>query len=540
MPPIPKAFGYMWAGARGSHGATQGRVCYEVRVCSNQPTGHLWGVGAPHVLRCGWSLAGTDLQLGETKLSFGYGGTGKKSENNKYTAYGCKFGVGDVVGCYLDFSSEPTSAIMMYTVNGVLQPVAFKVPKSQLAGRPLFPHVLTKNQNYAVNFGQLQQPLFPILPDFCLMNQAAVRVRGPAAPSSPAECEVLMMIGLPGAGKTYWAEQRRREQPEKNYTILGTNNLIDKMKVDGLRRQGNYSQRWDELIKQCSECFEKLLSLAPKCCRNYIIDQTNVFPTARGRKLQKFSGFQLVAVVVVPGEYECRRRLAKVAPGKEVPDQAVLNMKANFTLPDVEESFFISVLYNELSPDQTRDIVHSYNAEAESRGVAASGGVMSFRARNEKKRAEQELALPGKLEIKSEQCVEVKTEEMTNDPISFPPHPAQISPGVQGLPQQGRWRGDFRGNPMVKQNQYGLGSAYNGGGGGAWSSSDIWGGNFGYGYGGLRPDLPPGGQVGSSWSWVGNRGSFNRSVGGFGGCKMRGWRGGRRGWRGRGGSGCPY
>jgi GTPase SAR1 family protein len=40
-----------------------------------------------------------------------------------------------------------------------------------------------------------------------------------------------MMIGLPGAGKTFWAEKYAKENPDKNYNILGTNNLIEKMKV---------------------------------------------------------------------------------------------------------------------------------------------------------------------------------------------------------------------------------------------------------------------------------------------------------------------
>ena len=83
-----EGFGYMWAGARATHGATRGRVCYEVtshnidslyrvytqshdllgklkyisnnyifvqmRIDSNQPTDHLANETNPNVLRVGW------------------------------------------------------------------------------------------------------------------------------------------------------------------------------------------------------------------------------------------------------------------------------------------------------------------------------------------------------------------------------------------------------------------------------------------------------------------------------------------------------
>lgn len=40
-----------------------------------------------------------------------------------------------------------------------------------------------------------------------------------------------MMVGLPGCGKTTWATEYAAKHPEKYFNILGTNNLIDKMKV---------------------------------------------------------------------------------------------------------------------------------------------------------------------------------------------------------------------------------------------------------------------------------------------------------------------
>lgn len=44
-----------------------------------------------------------------------------------------------------------------------------------------------------------------------------------------------MMCGLPGCGKTTWANAYVQENPGKFYNILGTNNLIDKMKVSSLK-----------------------------------------------------------------------------------------------------------------------------------------------------------------------------------------------------------------------------------------------------------------------------------------------------------------
>ena len=149
------------------------------------------------------------------------------------------------------------------------------------------------------------------------------------------------------------------------------------MKVEGLSRKRNYAGRWEELIKQCTECFNKLLELAAKRRRNYILDQTNVFPTARGKKMKPFAEFQCKAIVVVPNDEEFRRRVAarEAIEGKEVPDAAVVNMKANFVLPDFEENFFTAVYYTELPPDVTHNIVTQYNAEAISQGQNPTAAV---------------------------------------------------------------------------------------------------------------------------------------------------------------------
>ena len=82
----------------------------------------------------------------------------------------------------------------------------------------------SKNTAFTVNFGQMPAPLSGLTPGYPPLGQLNVSdglIRGPAAPKSRQECQVLLMVGLPGAGKTYWAEKHRKEYPEKYFNILG-------------------------------------------------------------------------------------------------------------------------------------------------------------------------------------------------------------------------------------------------------------------------------------------------------------------------------
>ena len=82
-----------------------------------------------------------------------------------------------------------------------------------------------------------EEPFFPLLEGYTLMNAVAEedRVRGTVPPAKKEECEMIMMCGLPGCGKTTWALKHALENPDKKFTVLGTNNIIDKMKVSLVR-----------------------------------------------------------------------------------------------------------------------------------------------------------------------------------------------------------------------------------------------------------------------------------------------------------------
>ncbi|KAM9734246.1 LOW QUALITY PROTEIN: heterogeneous nuclear ribonucleoprotein U-like protein 1 [Menidia menidia] len=366
-----EGFAYLWAGARATHGVTQGRVCYEMKINEEIPVKHLPSSEPdPHVVRIGWSLNHCSTQLGEEPFSFGYGGTGKKSSDCKFADYGEKFGENDVIGCYIDFESED-EVQMGFSKNGVNLGVAFRTTKEALAGRALFPHVLVKNCAVEFNFGQRREPYFPPLEGYSYIHNLGMedKIRGTKGPASKSECEILMMVGLPACGKTTWAIKHAESNPDKKYNILGTNAIMDKMKVMGLRRQRNYAGRWDLLIQQATQCLNRLIEIAARKRRNYILDQTNVYGSARRRKMRPFEGFQRKAIVICPTDEDFKERTLKQTneQGKDVPDHAVLEMKANFSLPEPCD-FLEAVSYAELQRDEADKVLKQYNEEGRKAG----------------------------------------------------------------------------------------------------------------------------------------------------------------------------
>lgn len=343
------ALALAWAGARSTYGVNKGKVCYEVQVNEINRVQNLSEERNLYELRCGWSILSDNLQLGESNLSFGYSGCAKKATDSVFNEYGIKYGSrGDVVGVYLDLDSTPCT--IQYTVNGEPQGTAFEFNKEDLNGASLYPHILTKNLAFTVNFGQCskllvneerpnrarrdessrrdkdkdkrskdsrkssspaaddkkkstakseslkseekdekdeekeatggeteptdidaelkeqaeenageqkekvaasengdsnddakngekdkpnEQKEYSLLPGYQLIGTIDNDdlVQGYQRPKTRNECEVILLIGLPGAGKTHWANQHSKDNVEKHYNILGVQNLLSKMTV---------------------------------------------------------------------------------------------------------------------------------------------------------------------------------------------------------------------------------------------------------------------------------------------------------------------
>lgn len=108
---------------------------------------------------------------------------------------------------------------------------------------------------------------------FTPIQQASTKdkVHAPRPPSSQSSCDVVVMVGLPASGKTTWAQKFCRDQSDKNYEILGSDLILDKM---GLGRVG-WRENYETLLKQSSEILNNMLVLASESMRNFVIDQVN-------------------------------------------------------------------------------------------------------------------------------------------------------------------------------------------------------------------------------------------------------------------------
>lgn len=82
-----------------------------------------------------------------------------------------------------------------FVLNGTKQEVAFQIPKESLGEKALFPHVLSKNIKFEVNFGERSEPwiadeAFKEGFEWASKIPEESRVRGPKKPEEKKDCEV--------------------------------------------------------------------------------------------------------------------------------------------------------------------------------------------------------------------------------------------------------------------------------------------------------------------------------------------------------------
>ncbi|CAK9083085.1 unnamed protein product [Durusdinium trenchii] len=200
-----------WLGVRGRPGVLKGAYQYEVELKNEC------------LLRVGWAALEGRRALGTDERSFGYGGTGMKSNCGRFEKYGEVFEAqtGAVVTCLLD-RREPRRSSISYCLNGRSLGVAFRLPP-WLADVPLFPAICGREDWKAIC--RFQDLRFPHGGFSCLeeANRGHVADDGGAASAAAAVFAAAPFV-----------EERELKQldvPDENLVELRSDDGIDEREL---------------------------------------------------------------------------------------------------------------------------------------------------------------------------------------------------------------------------------------------------------------------------------------------------------------------
>lgn len=145
----------------------------------------------------------------------------------------------------------------------------------------------------------------------------------------------VMLIGVPGSGKSTWFEDNYSSQL-KEYEVISTDDIIDFV---SLFYGMTYDESFSDLIKFAEKAMWKQLESASKFKDNILIDRTNLTVNSRRKFLRYLEGYTFEAVVFpTPDKQEWERRLDSRG-GKTIPKRVLDSMVASMELPTEEEGF---------------------------------------------------------------------------------------------------------------------------------------------------------------------------------------------------------
>ena len=138
--------------------------------------------------------------------------------------------------------------------------------------------------------------------------------------------KLIMLIGLPGSGKSYWSKKYIQENPD---TILVSSDSIREEVFGDVNDQSHNQEVFNIVEKRCRE--------ALKANKETVLDATNLNRKRRINFIKTMPKCEVKAVVfAIPFEECCKRNAARE---RVVPQSAMERMYRSFQPPHYAEGF---------------------------------------------------------------------------------------------------------------------------------------------------------------------------------------------------------
>ena len=156
------------------------------------------------------------------------------------------------------------------------------------------------------------------------------------------------LIGLPGSGKSTWADDLIIKNPELE--IVSMDYFIEQ---EAVRQNKKYNDVYREFAETAEKLMKQKLSEIIKEKKSFIWDQINISENIRRKKIARLkqNKYEIHAIAFSLNEETWKNRLDnRVNLGGKIISKKVLEeMKQNFVFPNINEGFSSLVIIGDKS-----------------------------------------------------------------------------------------------------------------------------------------------------------------------------------------------
>lgn len=150
--------------------------------------------------------------------------------------------------------------------------------------------------------------------------------------------QAIMLIGMPGSGKSTYIGELKAQNPDRDYVVLSTDDVLERL---GNEKGWDYNQAFKNIpFKKVQAIFNTNFRQAVKDKKDIIIDQTNLTVKSRAKKLNQLpKEYKKIGVIFSVEADEMKRRLDEraVETGKSIPRHVLDNMIRSYIPPSRSE-----------------------------------------------------------------------------------------------------------------------------------------------------------------------------------------------------------